>query len=387
MPKKTVGILSEYLVDAFDEACVGIDKEGRIHFLNRTAAALFNVEPARVIGAKIWDALEMSDFTRAFARMVKSNETDVREHLVVMPDQRALQAQFYPVRGTEGRLTGAVAVLRDVSTIKRIEKDVSTLVHRIAEELKVPLTSIKGYVETLLEGAYTEPVILRKFLQIINDETNRMARLLVGLMDAGETRRNPADAPMGAVSILACVQEVASSLSTLVNQKSLVLELDIPDTLPPVHGNDALLRQAVTNLMDNAIKIAGLNRQIPEKSSEPGFVRVVARADMAALSRGERQTVGFVDNGAGSQDTPLTTKPTIRIEVHDNGVGIPRHDQPKIFERFYRVTEGPSAQLGGTGLGLSIVREIVEGCGGTIEVRSTPGVGSTFVVTLLREGS
>lgn len=355
MPKKVVGILTEYLVDNFDEACIGIDKEGRIHFFNRSAAALFGIQGRSVIGQKIWDALEMSDFTRAFVRVVKSGDTSAREQIVVMPDQRALQTQLFPVRGSEGRLVGSVAVIRDVTSIQRIEKDVTTLVARISEEMKIPLTSIKGYVETLLEGAYTEPPILRKFLQIINDETNRMARLLVGLMDAGEARR-PGEAPLEPVALAPLVREVASSLSPLAQQKRLKLEIDVSESLPRVSANPALLRQALTNLVDNAIKIAGLNSQLPEKADAPGLVSVRGRLD------GER----------------------VVLEIRDNGVGIPPDQVERIFERFHRVTEGPAAQLGGTGLGLSIAREIVEACGGGIDVQSTLGRGSTFLVRLKR---
>lgn len=353
MPKKIVGVLSDFLVDHFDEACIGIDKEGRIHFINRAAGVLFEVDPQVVVGQKIWDALEMTDFTREFVRVVKPGGTEARDRLVVMPNQRALQVGFLAVRGSEGRLVGAVAVIRDVTSIQRIEKDVGTLVGRIAEEMRLPLTSIKGYVETLLEGGYTEPAILRKFLQIINDETNRMARLLVGLMDAGDHPK-PADAPTAPVSLTRVAGDVAASLSPLVTQKQIGLDVDVPATLPAVRANEALLKQAVTNVVDNAIKIAGLNATLPDKAGEPGAVRLFARTDAGGVV----------------------------LEVHDNGVGLPPDELTRVFERFYRVTTGPAAQLGGTGLGLSIAREIVEAFGGRIDVRSRVGQGSCFTLSL-----
>lgn len=353
MPKKIVGILSDFLVEHFDEACIGIDKEGRIHFCNLAAGALFGVDAEAVVGKKIWDALEMSDFTRELVRVVKSGGAEARDRLVVLPDQRALQAQMLAVRGGEGRLVGAVAVLRDVTSLHRIERDVGTLVGRIAEEMRIPLTSIKGYVETLLEGGYTEPDVLRRFLQIINDETNRMARLLVGLMDV-DGRRAPAEAPVGPVALVRVVGEVVTNLAPLVSQKQLRLDVDVPSSLPMVKANEMLLKQAVTNIVDNAIKIAGLNAAISEKADAPGAIRVLAR------------TAAF----------------GVALEVHDNGVGLPAHALERIFERFWRVTEGPAAQLGGTGLGLSIAREIVEAFGGRIDVRSREGQGSCFTLSL-----
>ena len=353
MPKKIVGILTEHLVENIDEACLGIDRDGRIHFINRAACRLFEVNVEQVTGQKIWDALQMNDFTRAFVRFVKSGEGGGREQMIVMPDQRALHAQFQSVRPGEGRVVGAVAVLRDVTSVMRIENDVVTLVARISEEVKVPLTSIKGYVETLLEGAYTEPAVLRRFLQIINDETNRLARLLVGLMEAGGSR-TPAEAPLGVVALGPLVRDVASNLSPLAQQKGLVLEIDISGAVPPVRANEALLRQAVTNLLDNAIKFCGVRTQ--DEGSEAGWVRVLAR----------------------------TSPEGVRLEVSDNGIGIPESEQERIFERFYRVTAGPAGQLGGTGLGLSIARENITGCGGRLEVHSTPGHGAAFIVTLPR---
>lgn len=354
MPKKIVGILTEFLVDNFDEACIGIDKEGRIHFINRVACRLFGVNGSRVLGERIWDAFEMSDFTRSFVAIVKDTDARYRDEIVVMPDQRVLHTQLYPARGTEGRLAGAVAVIRDVTAINRIERDVSQLMRGISEELKVPLTSIKGYVETLLEGAYTEPEVLRRFLQIINEETNRMARVLVGLMDFGEGRP-AAEAPTAPLEMGPLLRAVVASLQPLADQKQLQLTVDVSDHLPLVQANEAMLKQAITNLVDNAIKICGLNAQLPEKAGVQGRVRVSAR---------DRN--GLV------------------VEVQDNGVGIPSEDLERIFERFYRVQTGPVSLLGGTGLGLSIAREIVDACGGTIEVRSVVGQGSTFVVRLPR---
>lgn len=351
-----MGILTEYLVDHIDEACIGIDKEGRIHFINRAACTLFGVKEDAVTGARIWDALQMSDFTRSFVRLVKDSDPEYREQLVIMPDQRALHAQMYPARGSEGRLAGAVAVIRDVTSIKRIEQDVTLLVRRISEELKVPLTSIKGCVETLLEGAYTEPTVLRRFLQMINDETNRMARLLLGLLDIGDVRPPPADAPTGPVALTTLIRGVCDSLAPLIQQKKLALEIDIPDNLPIVRANEALLRQAIVNLTDNAIKFCQ-GTQLQDGTFEPGRVRL-----------------GASYNGL-----------CVLLEVQDSGVGIPADEVDKIFERFYRVSTGPAAQLGGTGLGLSIAKEIVEGCGGKIEVHSVFGRGSTFVVTLPRD--
>lgn len=349
MPKKILGTLTDHLIDTLDEACIGVDREGRIQFANPPACEVLGLgDDWR--GAKIWDATAVRDFIRAFAPQVKDSNPSPREQVIVLPGERALLVQMFPVRGSEGRLAGAVAILRDVSSLKRIEKDVTALVQRISQELKVPLTSIKGYVETLLEGAFTDPVVCRRFLQIINDETNRMARLLVGLLDAAGQETVPATPPVVTdVPLSRVVRRVVDALSPLARQKDLDMVLRLSEPLPLVRAHEGYLEQALTNLLDNAIKFTGLG------TSTRGRVTVSAR-DEAGV---------------------------VRVSIQDNGIGIDPSEHAHIFERFYRVRSGPGAELGGTGLGLTIARDLVRSVGGSLEVQSQPGQGSTFTVSLV----
>jgi len=346
LPRQVLGKLVEQLVEHLDEACVGIDKEGRVQFANPAASALLGLRPGGARGEKIWDVSSVPDFTRAFSRLVKESGVTRREQVIVLPDQRAFLAQMFAVRGPEGRLSGAVAVLRDMTSLNKIEQDMTSFVSRMSQELKKPLTSVKGYVETLLEGAYTDPAICRRFLQVINDETNRMARLLVGLLDASGAA--PAPMEKKPISVAAVMRGAADRLSPFALQKNIQLDVHADDRLPPVMGDEAQLGQAITNLLDNALKFTGL--------VEDGPRRVTMRAEMA--------------NGR------------LLVKIEDTGVGIPPDEQAKVFERFYRVTHGPAAVLGGTGLGLSIATDIVRAMDGTIDVASAPGRGSTFTVNL-----
>lgn len=347
MPRQILGQLMEQLVENLEEGCLGIDKEGRVQFANAAACTALGVAAAKARGEKIWDVSTVPDFTRAFVRLVKDSGADRREQVIAFPEQRAYLVQMFPVRGKDGRLSGAVAVLRDITSLSKIEADMTALVTRISQELKRPLTAVKGYVETLLEGAYADPAISRKFLQVINDETNRMARLLVGLLDAAGAGGRPPE--RRAVDLATVVRQAAEGLQPFARQKNVDLELRLTEPLPAVLGDDRLLAQAVTNLLDNALKFSGL---VPPPGR--GRVLVQLRAQQGRLA----------------------------LLVQDNGVGIAAEEQDRIFERFYRVTEGPAAELGGTGLGLSIARDIVAGCGGTIAVDSAPGRGSTFTVSL-----
>lgn len=348
MPRQVLGLLVEQLVERLEEACVAIDKEGRVQFVNPAATALLGIRPQRGRGEKIWDASSRIEFTRVFVRLIQESDAAAREQIIVFPDQRAFLAQMFPVRGAGGRLSGAVAILRDMTSISKIEEDVSDVVDRLSQELKKPLTAIKGYVETLLEGAYSDPTISRRFLQVINEETNRMARLLVGLMDAAGGPQRPPSA-LEAVDVVSTVQEAVGRFKPLAAQKGIDLAVRACEPVPPVMADAALLSQVVTNLVDNALKFTGI--QHPDGT---GRIGVQVRA-------------------SGGQ---------VVIEVEDNGVGIPSEDRPRIFDRFYRGQSGPAAELGGTGLGLSIAQEIVQAAGGAIEVRSEPAQGSVFTVVL-----
>ena len=348
MPKKILGTLTDHLIDTLDEACIGVDREGRIQFANPAACEVLSLgEDCK--GTKLWDATPVREFTRVFSPLIKSSGATSREQIIVLPGERAYVVQMSPVRGSEGRLAGAVAVLRDVSSIRRIESDVTALVQRISQELKVPLTSIKGYVETLLEGALSEPAVCKRFLQIINDETNRMARLLVGLLDAAGQEPVPAaPPPLVEVSLARVLRRVVDNLAPFARQKELEMTLRLSEPLAAARAHEEYLEQAVTNLLDNAIKFTGLDPQAR------GRVVVAAR-----------------DDGA-----------RVQIEIQDNGVGMDPAEHEKVFERFYRVRSGPGAELGGTGLGLAIARDLVRAMGGQIEVRSALGEGSTFVISL-----
>ncbi len=342
MPKKVLGTLTEHLIEHLDEPCLGIDKEGRIHFINQAACRLLDVSEKKAIGVPVWDALVMTDFVRAFARLIKDANPQPREQVVSLGEAGSFLAQMSPAFGTAGRLSGAVAVLRDISGAQRLESDVSNLVTRISQELKVPLTSIKGYVETLLQGAYNEPSVSHRFLKIINEETNRMARILVGLLDVAAT---PEPAPTASeVNVTRTVRLVVQLLEPLAREQNIVLDVKIAEPVAPVWCNEALLGQAITNLVDNAIKF-----------SKP-------KSTVLLLVSQEKDNVA--------------------IRVQDSGVGIEASEHERIFERFYRSRQGPAAELGGTGLGLSVARDIVQAAGGSLTVQSALGKGSTFILTL-----
>lgn len=336
------------IIDHLSDAAIGIDKEGKVALFNEPAKSLFFAESGNPMGKKIWDAMEINDFTRAFVSLVKDSEPSPLEQILPFPNNRVFLVKMIPVRGSDDRVVGAVAILEDLTEIQRIELTMNEFVAMVSHELRIPLTSIKGFVETLLEGAYSNPEVTRKFLQVINEETNRMTRLVISLLDLTRIVRKDGEAEeFQPINTSLFISSAVKLFEPLAQEKKIALTWDVPENLPTIHVNTDKLRQVIINLVDNAIKYTGLK-------VFGGSVKVAACADGGA----------------------------VRVDVVDSGIGIAPDEQEKIFEKFYRVTQGPAAQLGGTGLGLSITREIVNAHGGKITVASIPGEGSTFSFTI-----
>ena len=221
---------------------------------------------------------------------------------------------------------------------RRKREDAAALAH----ELRTPLTVIKGYVETLQDGAIDDRPRAQQYLSTVQRHTENLTSLVDDLLSLSRLDSTAAVPSPRPVQLGKVAQKVSESMTPRAHKMGHKLVLQIADSLAPVIGNPEYLERAMSNLVENAIKY----------SREDGLIKLIVRAENA----GE----------------------TIIVEVVDNGVGIAADDVPRIFERFYRIDRSRSRDAGGTGLGLSIVKHIVQAHGGQIEVVSTPGVGSTF---------
>lgn len=348
MSRKPTGKMMAAIVCNLPDAAFGIDREGRILIFNQAAGRLFNIDPIEVEGRKIWDVLDIDDLTRTIAIMVKDQNAAPLEQIFPMKQNRVFQAKIIPVRDNDGRVVGAVAILQDLTEIHKMEVTVNEFVTMVSHELKTPLTSIKGFVETLLEGALNNTEVTRRFLQVINEETNRMVRLVISLLDLTHAMRGDSEMKkIRPVDTSQFIMEAVKLFEPVADEKGIKITAVVPDNLPTILVNPDKLRQVVINLVDNAIKYTGIK-------GAGGTVEVRA---------------GVVNN-------------FLKVDVIDSGIGIPPGEKDKIFEKFYRVTDGPASQLGGTGLGLSITREIIKDHGGEVTVKSRLGEGSEFSFTI-----
>lgn len=235
------------------------------------------------------------------------------------------------------------SVSRITEESHRYEQLRREFVANVSHELKSPLTSIQGLTETLLEGALDDAGNRRRFVQLIDEDTSRLSRLIDDLLALSQIESQAVPLALAAVPLAPLVESVLASLQPAIAQRRLSVSVNVPEGFA-VRADADRLRQVLFNLLDNAVKY---NR-------DDGDLRVSA---------------------IGSDGTAT-------VAVADSGIGVPPDDLPRVFERFYRVDKARSREPGGTGLGLSIVKHLVEAHGGRVFVESSLGGGSTFSFTL-----
>jgi len=243
---------------------------------------------------------------------------------------------------TEGRgkTTGAVLVLHDISELRRLERVRRDFVANVSHEFKTPLTAIQGFAETLLAGALEDRQNRQRFLEIIRDHARRLARLTDDLLELSLIEAGKLELEIQPVVAAELTGSCVETTRFRAQQKQQTLQVECPAGLPAARGDRSRLAEVLQNLLDNAVQYT------------PAGGRIIVRA---------RASEGAVV-----------------ISVSDTGIGVPRAEQERIFERFYRVDAARSREAGGTGLGLAIARHIVEAHGGRIWVESTVGQGSDF---------
>jgi two-component system phosphate regulon sensor histidine kinase PhoR len=348
------GTQQEAVLGSMIEGVLAIDARQRIVGLNRAAADLLGVDLDGSIRRPLQDVVRNPDLRRFALKAIDCREP-VEDDLVLRgPRDRTIRLRGTALRDVSGE-GGAVIVLNDVTDVQRLEHVRRDFVANVSHELKTPVASIKGFVETLLDGAADDPADNRRFLGIIARQADRLAAIIEDLLALSriEQREGAGNLPVEPTLVADVFAAATADCDARAADRSIRLETDCPDSLQ-ADLNAPLLEQAVINLIDNAIKY-----------SDPG--RTV-RLSAESLT------------GAGAAD--------LVIHVQDQGCGIDAEHLPRLFERFYRVDKARSRKLGGTGLGLSIVKHIVQAHGGRIDVESVPGVGTTFTIRVpLRKAS
>ncbi len=332
------------------EGVIAVDADERVLNVNAAAARLLDINLNNTHGRIVQEVVRNPEL-QDFLRRTLSSDEPVEGDIVLLSDaesgetQRFLQAHGTVLRDAQGKSIGALVVLNDVTRLHRLENVRREFIANVSHELKTPITSIKGFVETLLEGAVDNGEDARRFLSIIARHADRLHALVEDLLSLSriEQEAERKEIALEPARLKPSLHAAIQFLLVKAQEKDIRIDLSAPADLS-AKMNPPLLEQAVVNLVDNAIKY----------SDPGGGVEVVARA-------------------SGSE---------VFIEVRDRGCGIEKEHLSRIFERFYRVDTGRSRKLGGTGLGLAIVKHIAQAHGGRVTVESTPGKGSVFTIHL-----
>ena len=335
----------EAVLSSMVEGVLAVDTAGRIISLNKAAAQFFNVfEPETAPGRNIEEVFRNAKLQRFVAEVLKGQET--RECEMVIQNHQAcyLQARGTNLCGLQGQRIGAVVVLNDVSRLRRLENLRRDFVANVSHELKTPITSIKGFVETLLDGALKDPVEAERFLKIVAKHADRLNSIIEDLLMLSRLEQDGKEGmKMQDAGLCELINSAVEVCAPGAAEKNITIRVECPGSLSAT-VNPPLIEQALINLISNAIKYS------------EGGKNVTVRA--------------CAENGG------------MVLSVKDQGFGIEKQHLDRLFERFYRVDKGRNRQEGGTGLGLSIVKHIAQTHGGTVSVQSRYGEGSTFSIFL-----
>ncbi|HVC54052.1 MAG TPA: ATP-binding protein [Stellaceae bacterium] len=339
---------AEAVIAGIPDPLLLLDAQRRIVRANAASVDLLGSVPA---GYDLATSLRNPAVLSAADAVLHGEAERVVEFSIAVPVERWLSARFARIDGPP--LDGAVAVLtlHDITALKRAEQMRADFIANAGHELKTPLATLIGFIETLRGPARDDPAARERFLGIMNEQAERMARLVNDLLSLSRIELNEHIAPTDRVALVPLVEHIADTLELRAADRGMQLVPSLPADLPEVLGDADELAQVFQNLLDNAIKYGRPDSEI----------RVVAE-----LAGGERPNAPRL----------------VRVAVIDRGDGIPSEHLPRLTERFYRVDTARSRELGGTGLGLAVVKHILNRHRGRLEIDSRLGVGSTFAVYL-----
>ncbi len=297
------------------------------------------------------DSIKMSfdEFSSGYDLDISLNElifleTTVNKERNINVNNKIIKIYFALFTDEEQRVEGIIAVLQDVTEQQKLENMRKEFVANVSHELRTPLTSIKSYAETLLDGGLQDMKTAEKFLEVINSETDRMTRLVKDLLQLSKMDSQRMHFNMKMISFTGLVKNSVDKMQIEAKSKGQQLECFTIGDIPYVKADQDRIEQVVLNILSNSIKYTPENGKITVYIGK--------------------------------------THSEVYVKVSDTGIGIPREDINRIFERFYRVDKARSREMGGTGLGLSIAKEIVEAHGGTITVRSEVGKSTDVTVKI-----
>lgn len=339
------------ILSNMSDGVLATDELGRVIVTNHRAREMLGIQDApagstlsECLGiekAPIAEALQGQESTHLLRREADDNEEEL-----------LIRVTLTPIRRRDKGMAGVIAVLHDVTEMEKLEQARREFVANVSHELRTPLTTIKSYAEALDDGALEEPPLAGRFVGVIRSETERMIRLVTDLLHLSRFDSRRMQLRRQRTDLSETLEEVVDRFSFQLRQKAITVSVKVDQALGPVWLDRDGIDQVLDNLVSNAIKY----------TLDGGSIDISAKR-----------------NEAGQ----------LAIAIKDTGIGIPKKDLNRIFERFYRVDKARSRNMGGTGLGLSIAREIVRAHGGSLTLESEANVGTvaTLFLPIVPEGS
>jgi len=332
------------------EGVLVVDERGRIMMVNDALQKILSLS-SEVVDKAPLEAIRNTELEEAIRVAIQEGKNSAFELTFPLSGGKTLEVNVVGISPSQEEISeqgekmkGAIAVFHDISRLKELEKIRQDFVANVSHELRTPLTTIKGYTETLLDGALKED-IAPQFLQVIQKHADRLTKIVEDLLALSKIESKEFYLKWEPLPLSELIDDVSDFVKEAAQKKKISISRSINPFSLKVTGDRNYLEQVFINLLDNAIKY----------TPEGGEISI------SAFEKGERD---------------------IQVGIKDNGIGVPKEDLSRIFERFYRVDKGRSQELGGTGLGLSIVKHIIQAHGGRVWAESQLGKGSTFYFTL-----
>jgi two-component system phosphate regulon sensor histidine kinase PhoR len=324
------------------EGLLLLDRNRKIYLANRAFKNLFGLK-TELRGKTVMEALRVHELAALVERV--EGDGQVFDYELKLPElsERWLQVNAAAIFNSAGEREGTILVFHDLTRLKQLERTREEFVANVSHELRTPLSLIKGYVETLLDGARDNPEVAERFLKIIERNTQRLDLLIQDLLTISALESGRVKLNLQPVALRLLVEKIFNDLKPPADNKNVALVNQLPELAATADANR--IDQVLANLVDNAIKYG--------------------RAQGTVIVGGQK-----------------TDDNKIEVFVQDDGPGIPPEALDRVFERFYRVDKARSRDQGGTGLGLSIVKHIVHSHGGEVWAKSELGKGATFFFTL-----
>ncbi|KAF0824418.1 two-component system histidine kinase PnpS [Cytobacillus firmus] len=333
------------LIENMGSGLILIDSRGYINLVNRPYKEVFNVNPSEYLYKLYYEVIEHKGITEVVEEIFMT-EQKVKKQLIIPVniERRYFEVYGVPIIGTNDEWKGILLVFHDITELKKLEQMRKDFVANVSHELKTPITSIKGFSETLLDGAMENKQTLNDFLNIILTESDRLQSLIQELLDLSKIEKQGFSLSIQQVDLAEVLEDVVAIMKGKAAEKEIVLEYKREDKPVYIEGDVHRLKQVFINIISNAISY----------TPNQGVVHI----------------------------SLANTGSTVLTEIRDTGIGIEAREIPRIFERFYRVDKARSRNSGGTGLGLAIVKHLVEAHKGTISVKSEVGKGTSFIIEL-----